>query len=57
MFSAGGDGKDKVLKWEALEKEMVQLYNDPSRLLVTKDDDGDDDDFEYDPLEFRTESG
>ena len=55
MFSEGGDGKEKVLKWIRLEQEMVQLYNDPARLPVIKDD-NDDDDME-DPLEFRAESG
>jgi len=56
MFSKSGDGEAKVKQWEALENEMVRLYNDPSRLpLVTNDEDEDDN--EHSNLEFRTKSG
>ena len=33
MFEEGSKQKDDVTKWENLEREMVALYNDPSRDL------------------------
>ena len=56
MFSEGGNGRDVVSKWEQLERAMVQLYNDPSRIPFVKDD-FDDDEGEDVRMEFRLESG
>ncbi|KAF8809234.1 P-loop containing nucleoside triphosphate hydrolase protein [Phlegmacium glaucopus] len=49
MFEEGSKHKEDVAKWENLEREMVALYNDPSRdlSLIPNDDqdmgDGDND--------------
>ncbi|KAF8628764.1 hypothetical protein AX15_003737 [Amanita polypyramis BW_CC] len=56
MFSEGGNGRDVVAKWEQLERTMIQLYNDPSRMPLVKDD-SDNDGGEDVRLEFRLESG
>jgi ERCC4-related helicase len=53
MFAAGGTQRNTVAKWETLEKEMVALYNDPSRELDEVVDDPID---EEEDLEFRIPS-
>ncbi|KAJ7170731.1 hypothetical protein C8R43DRAFT_1094448 [Mycena crocata] len=54
MFEKDGAHRNAVSDWEKLEREMVALYNDPSRdLNHTPDDDSGEDD---DELEFRVES-
>ncbi|KAK2462688.1 hypothetical protein APHAL10511_005304 [Amanita phalloides] len=57
MFSAGGDGREVVQKWEQLEKEMVRLYNDTSRTSMVRAEADDDDGTEVDNMEIRVESG
>lgn len=54
MFDLGGSSQNAVTKWEALEREMVALYNDPSRELEVMDEDAFDE--EDDDMEFRIPS-
>ncbi|KAF5377899.1 hypothetical protein D9615_006820 [Tricholomella constricta] len=54
MFAKGGVDQNNVLKWQTLEREMVALYNDPSRQLPDEIDITLDD--EDDELEFRVPS-
>jgi endoribonuclease Dicer len=54
MFANGGVQQSSVTKWENLEREMVALYNDPSRELISVVDDPAEDDEEE--LEFRVPS-
>jgi ERCC4-related helicase len=59
MFGTGGQQRNNVVKWETLEREMVALYNEPSRELeVAEADDPDDlmDEDEDSDLEFRIPS-
>ncbi|KAF8965408.1 hypothetical protein BDZ97DRAFT_1658958 [Flammula alnicola] len=58
MFEEGGKQHADVAKWEILERQMVELYNDPSRdasfvvddeMIVAEDEEDDD-------MEFRVES-
>lgn len=42
-----------VLKWEELERQMVALYNDASRLQQQQDDDNDEDEDGEKYIEFR----
>jgi endoribonuclease Dicer len=55
MFERGGNHQKDVAKWEDLERQMVALYNDPSRELS---DDFDEQflDEEEDNVEFRIPS-
>ncbi|RDB26530.1 Dicer-like protein 2 [Hypsizygus marmoreus] len=54
MFARGGEYQKIVTKWENLEREMVALYNDPSREVI--DDPVEDPDDEKDDIEFRVPS-
>jgi endoribonuclease Dicer len=54
MFANGGGQQCNVTKWENLEREMVALYNDPSRQLTEVVEDPVDD--EDEALEFRIPS-
>lgn len=54
MFATGGAEQGNVAKWENLEREMVALYNDPSRELDEKVDDPENE--EEEDLEFRIPS-
>ena len=58
MFGTGGPQRDNVMKWETLEREMVALYNDPSRELdeAAEADDPMDRLDEDEDLEFRVPS-
>lgn len=56
MFEEGSKQKEDVAKWENLEREMVALYNDPSRdlsLILDEDEAMDDEDND---LEFQVAS-
>ncbi|KAJ6576524.1 hypothetical protein DFH09DRAFT_980612 [Mycena vulgaris] len=55
MFETGGAHESTVKDWEKLEREMVALYNDPSRDLkrVSEEEKVDDDDS---VLQFRVEA-
>ncbi|KAF8814056.1 P-loop containing nucleoside triphosphate hydrolase protein [Phlegmacium glaucopus] len=56
MFEEGSKQKDDVAKWENLEREMVALYNDPSRdLSLIQDEDQDMGDEDND-MEFEVAS-
>ena len=56
MFEEGSKQKEDVAKWERLEREMVALYNDPSRdLSLIPDEDEDMGDEDYDE-EFQVAS-
>jgi endoribonuclease Dicer len=56
MFEEGSKQKEDVAKWERLEREMVALYNDPSRdLSLIPDEDQDMGDEDYD-MEFQVAS-
>ncbi|KAF8165137.1 hypothetical protein B0H34DRAFT_830272 [Crassisporium funariophilum] len=57
MFEEGSEHQSAVDKWERLEREMIALYNDPSRdfALVSEDIDLEEDE-EDDDLKFEIES-
>lgn len=55
MFERGGAQQKDVLKWEALEREMVALYNDPQRDLMLLSEESPPAE-EEDATEFRIES-
>ncbi|KAG5643730.1 hypothetical protein DXG03_009720 [Asterophora parasitica] len=55
MFAHGGVDQHNVLKWQNLEREMVALYNDPSRQPSDELDPAMDEDDEEE-LEFRVQS-
>ncbi|GLB38832.1 putative helicase family. Dicer subfamily protein [Lyophyllum shimeji] len=54
MFARGGTDQSNVSKWQNLEREMVALYNDPSRESPKEQDCMDED--EDDDVEFRVPS-
>ncbi|KAG6909556.1 hypothetical protein DXG01_016804 [Tephrocybe rancida] len=56
MFERGGVEKQTVEKWQDLERQMIALYNDPSRDLVIDEADCEMDDEEDGGLEFRVPS-
>lgn len=52
MFARGSQSQQDVLKWENLERKMVEMYNDPMRDLAMEEDltNGMEDDFEEDEV-------
>ena len=57
MFEEGSKQKEDVAKWENLEREMVALYNDPSRdLSLVVDEDDEDGGNEDNDMEFQVAS-
>ncbi|KAF8876387.1 hypothetical protein BD779DRAFT_1677791 [Infundibulicybe gibba] len=56
LFEDGGKQQQDVAKWIKLEKEMVALYNDPSRDIQMAGEEDSADDVEEVNLPFRVES-
>ena len=56
MFEEGTKQKEDVAKWENLERQMVALYNDPSRDLALKSDDDLDTGDEDNDMQFQVAS-
>ncbi|KAG6828118.1 hypothetical protein H0H92_009139 [Tricholoma furcatifolium] len=55
MFERGG-GQGNVSKWQELEKQMVDMYNDPSRQLMIEEDNEEDIDEDGNGPELRVPS-
>ena len=59
MFEKGSKQKEDVAKWENLERQMVALYNDPSRdlSLIPDEDENENMADEDNDMEFQVASG
>ncbi|KAG6872281.1 hypothetical protein C0995_011318 [Termitomyces sp. Mi166 len=55
LFRRGGSEQNNVSKWQNLEREMVELYNDPSRDFIMEEAAADSD-VDDEVLEFRVPS-